>query len=83
MKTYENISKADRKTRQNISKYTIVEIYYMLGMIEDSKKIAAILGYNYPESIWYEKSYNIVGDTNFKSNDVQNWADKLLNKVLN
>ena len=63
--------------------HRIVEIYYILGMIEDSKKIAAILGYNYPESTWYERAFNIVGDTNYKSNDDQNWADKLLNKVFN
>ena len=63
--------------------HRIVEIYYILGMIEDSKKIAAILGYNYPESIWYERAFSIVGDTNYKSNDDQNWADKLLNKVFN
>ena len=63
--------------------YRIVEIYYILGMVEDSKKIAAILGYNYPESIWYERAYNMVGNTDFKSNEDQNWADKLLNKVFN
>jgi len=37
--------------------HRIVEIYYTLGMVEDAKKIAAILGYNYPESIWYSRSY--------------------------
>ena len=26
-------------------------------MIDDSKKTAAILGYNYPDSIWYEYIY--------------------------
>ena len=37
--------------------YRISEIYYNLGMIEDSKKTAAILGYNYPDSKWYEYIY--------------------------
>ncbi len=37
--------------------YRISEIYYSIGMIEDSKKTAAILGYNYPNSEWYELSY--------------------------
>ena len=37
--------------------YRISEIYYNLGMIEDSKKTAAILGYNYPNSKWYEYIY--------------------------
>ena len=37
--------------------YRISEIYYSLGMIEDSKKTAAVLGYNYPKSDWYKYSY--------------------------
>lgn len=37
--------------------YRTSEIYYSLGMIEDSSKTAAILGYNYPNSEWYEISY--------------------------
>ena len=35
--------------------YRIVEIYYILGMQDDAKRVAAVLGHNYPESIWYEK----------------------------
>jgi outer membrane protein assembly factor BamD len=37
--------------------YRTSEIYYSLGMIEESSKTAAILGYNYPNSEWYELSY--------------------------
>ena len=62
--------------------YRIVEIYYILGMFEDSKKIAAVLGYNYPESIWYKKSYKIVGDTNTDNSDDKGWADKILKKIF-
>jgi outer membrane protein assembly factor BamD len=38
--------------------YRISEIYYSIGMIDESTKIAAILGHNYPESQWYQYSYN-------------------------
>ena len=38
--------------------YRISEIYLSIGMIEESKKNAALLGYNYPESIWYKFIYN-------------------------
>ncbi len=37
--------------------YRISEIYLTLGMIEESKKTAAILGYNYPDSEWYKYIY--------------------------
>jgi len=37
--------------------YRISEIYLSIGMKEESKKNAAILGYNYPDSIWYKYIY--------------------------
>ena len=38
--------------------YRISEIYLSIGMKEESEKNAAILGYNYPESIWYKFIYD-------------------------
>ena len=38
--------------------YRISEIYFSIGMIDESSKTAAILAYNYPKSKWYEYSYN-------------------------
>lgn len=40
--------------------HRLVEIYYKLGNVEKSKKYASILGYNFNESDWYKKSYEIV-----------------------
>ena len=37
----------------------LVEIYYSIGLIEESKKYATVLGYNYLSSEWYEQSYKI------------------------
>ena len=39
--------------------HRLVEIYYTLGLIEESKKYANILGYNYQSSQWYENSYSL------------------------
>ena len=39
--------------------HRLVEIYYKLGLIEEAKKAAAILGYNYRSSQWYERSYKV------------------------
>ena len=35
----------------------MVEVYLKLGMPEEAKSTAAVLGYNYPGSEWYQHSY--------------------------
>ena len=39
--------------------HRLVEIYYRLGLIDESKKYASLLGYNYQSSKWYDESYRI------------------------
>ena len=39
--------------------HRLVEIYYTLGLIDESKKYAKLLGYNYQSSEWYEKTFII------------------------
>ena len=59
--------------------HRLVEIYYSLGMIEDAKKTASVIGYNYPDSKWYRYSYELVGsDKNDKIND-KSFFDKISN----
>jgi len=38
----------------------LVESYLALGIPEEAKKAAAVLGYNYPGSKWYERAYRLV-----------------------
>ena len=40
--------------------HRIVEAYYYMGMYEESNNMAAILGYNYPKSKWYNHSYKLI-----------------------
>ncbi len=40
----------------------LVESYLSLGITEEAKKNAAILGRNYPDSIWYKDSYKLLTD---------------------
>ncbi len=40
--------------------YRIVEAYLSLGMLEEAKKNAALLGHNYPSSKWYKYAYRLV-----------------------
>ena len=37
--------------------HRLVEIYYTIGLKEEAKKYAKLLGYNYQSSQWYEQSY--------------------------
>jgi len=39
--------------------HRLVEINYRLGLIEESKKYATTLGYNYQSSDWYKNTYKI------------------------
>ena len=39
--------------------HRLVEVYYKIGLIEESRQAAAILGYNYQSSQWYAKSYKV------------------------
>ena len=39
--------------------HRLVEIYYLLGLKNEAKKYANLLGYNYQSSKWYEKSYAV------------------------
>ena len=40
--------------------FRLVEIYYRVGLENEAKAAAAMLGYNYNSSEWYEKSYKIL-----------------------
>ncbi|MDA9650950.1 outer membrane protein assembly factor BamD [Candidatus Pelagibacter sp.] len=39
--------------------HRLVEVYYKIGLQEESKKYAITLGYNYQSSEWYKQSYKI------------------------
>ena len=38
----------------------LVELHYKIGLVDEAKKYASVLGYNYQSSEWYEASYKIL-----------------------
>ncbi|WP_439650963.1 outer membrane protein assembly factor BamD [Nitrospirillum viridazoti] len=42
--------------------HRLVEVYLSLGMLDEARKAAAVLGYNYPGSDWYQNTYDLVKD---------------------
>jgi len=53
--------------------HRLVEIYYLIGLTDEAKKYANLLGYNYQSSRWYEMSYSVF-DT--KYNEVKKKKEK-------
>lgn len=43
--------------------HRLVEIYLKLGLVDQARKTAAVLGYNYPGSVWYSDSYRDLVDS--------------------
>ncbi|MFL2896722.1 MAG: outer membrane protein assembly factor BamD [Candidatus Pelagibacter sp.] len=52
--------------------HRLVEIHYKLGLKDESKKYASMLGYNYQSSEWYEKSYKIFNKGYVKKSEIEN-----------
>ena len=40
--------------------HRLVELHYHIGLEEEAKKYASILGYNYNSSEWFQQSYKIL-----------------------
>lgn len=40
--------------------HRMVEAYTSLGLMEEAKRTAAVLGYNYPGTVWYEDTYRLM-----------------------
>ena len=59
--------------------HRLVEVYYLIGLEEESKKYAKTLGYNYQSSEWYKESYRIFNkDYKVKKIDPKNEPKKKL-----
>ena len=53
------VEKYDRTIFIEEALHRLVEVYYRLGLIDEAKHAASILGYNYQSSEWYERSYKV------------------------
>ena len=66
--------------------HRLVEINFHLGLEEEAKKYAKILGYNYNSSEWFEQSYKILNKDYeirnlAKTKNEKGFIDKILNKI--
>ena len=68
--------------------HRLVEVYYRVGLTDEAKSSAAILGYNYNSSEWYKQTYKILNKsyklpkkTIIKKND--GLIKRTIKKILN
>ena len=61
--------------------HRLVEINYKIGLVDESKKYASVLGYNYQSSEWYKKSFKVF-NINYKEK-VPKKNDKNKKGVIN
>ena len=55
--------------------HRLVEINYKIGLVDEAKKYANVLGYNYNSSTWYKASYKVF-------NKEYKYSEKIDNKKL-
>ena len=53
------VSKYDKTVFIEEALHRLVEIHYHIGLEQEAKKYAKILGYNYNSSEWFEQSYKV------------------------
>ena len=61
--------------------HRIVEVYYIIGLEDEAKKYANILGYNYNSSEWYEQSFKILNKDYEIKNKKNKDKEKLLDRI--
>lgn len=83
------IEKFDKTVFVEEALHRLVEIHYHLGLENEAKKYASILGYNYNSSKWFQQSYKIL-DKDYKIVDLakkgkgkkeENFFKKIINKI--
>ena len=60
------INEYDKTIYTEEAVHRLVEIHYHLGLVDEAKKYAALLGYNYGSGEWYKKTYKIF-NKNYKN----------------
>lgn len=61
----------------------LTEAYYALGLYNEAKSAAAVLGANYPGSPWYDNAYKLLTEHGMKPEmDDRSWLSKTFGRIL-
>ena len=56
--------------------YRLVESYLTLGLAEEAKRNGAVLGFNYPGSVWYRDAYDLLTSRGLRPADAPKGAER-------
>lgn len=63
--------------------HRLVEIYLSLGLKNEATRVAAVLGYNYPGSKWYQDTYALMDPAQrARLDDGSSWVDRTIKSLL-
>ena len=63
--------------------HRLTEAYLSLGIADEARRNAAILGRNYPQSKWYKDTYKLVGDPAPVKKEEPSFYSKTVGKIFN
>lgn len=75
---------AEYQTTQHIEEalHRLVEANMALGIVPEAQSSAAVLGYNYPSSKWYQSSYALLGKQGVRPQETQgSWISRQWKKL--
>src|ERR1700719_1792934 len=60
----------------------LTEAYVALGILDEAQTAAAVLGHNFPDSVWYKDAYKLVKNAGGEPNEnKESWMSKAFKKV--
>ncbi len=60
----------------------LTEAYYAMGINNEAQTAAAVLGANYPGSMWYQDAYNLLQERNLKPEvDKGSWLSRMMPNI--
>lgn len=63
--------------------YRLTETYLAMGVDGEAQASAAVLGYNYPGSKWYKRSYRLLAEKDLKPKvEEKSWLSRTIGRVL-
>ena len=80
------VKKYDKTVFVEEALHRLVEIHYHIGLKNEAKKYAAILGYNYNSSEWFKQSYKVMNknykiDKPAKQKENKNFLNKIIEMI--
>ena len=76
------VSKYDKTIFVEEALHRLVEINYLLGLEDEAKRYAKILGYNYNSSEWFKQSYKILNEDYVFNKDIPQKKTNIFKKII-